>query len=340
MLRCFQSTSTTTMTQKPTPTKYFSRSKVLTLMLILWGQQPTALAYFNNQSLSADLITGAFYTDQPGIVGTVTPWRFVVYYKQKVDPHSELDMRLNSQTGIVSGPYIDGFNTKQENFNIETIKYTRNLTESLKGRLGYGKIKANVIKQGGTITPMPFSNAMARLPLQASDIALGLEKKSSFYNGSYTVGTAVSNISNTTESSKRQYSMFYEVFLKHNHGSRWLQYSHNNLVEIFASDHYFSTGADYTVHNNTVNAAIYLGVIEGWLGFDCGYKRTHIKPLYDSTLGIGYGISDELQSTLEISLEKKFPYNTSVVTSWYVQHPHTGNTDTFNVAGVKITHRL
>lgn len=309
-------------------------------VLLLLCSHSTAQTLIDSKSLSAELVSGVFYTDQPGSAGTVTPWRFVVYYKQNIDPHSELDIRMNSQTGIVTGPYIDGFNTQQENFRIETIKYTRALTENLKSRLGYGKIKANIIKSGGTITPMPFSNAMARMPLQPSDIALGVQKKSSYYNGSYTMGSAVSNISNTTDSSQRQYSMFYEVYLKHNHGSRWLQYSHNNLVEVFASDHYFSAGADHTVHNNTVNVAIYMGVLQGWLGFDCGFKRSHLKALYDSTLGIGYGISDELKSTVEFSLEKSLRYNTSVTASWYIQHPHSGNTDTFNVAGLKISHKL
>ena len=295
-------------------------------------------ASFSPDQLQSSIITGAFYTDQEDISGTVIPWRFVVDYGQKIDPKTSLAIRMNSQTGIVTGPYIDGFNTQIEYFRIETVKYTKVLTDSLTTRIGLGKLKANLLKKGGSKTPMPFSNAMAKLPLKASNVAWGFQKTADNFNGAYTIGSAISNISNTTEPTNRQYSLFGEVYSASTAYAVWLQYSQENLVEIFDSDHYFSLGADVSSAKNVLNATIIHGVYDGLIGFDCGFTQNNVTALADSRLGIGYGYSHNKSQTLEISLHKNLTPNVQATASWYIQKPE--GEKRYHVAGIKLEHKL
>lgn len=308
--------------------------KVMTLILV--ATSPLAHAKFDLDAFKTSIVSGAFYTDQTDIEGVVVPWRLVVNYEQKVHPDIDIAVRMNSQTGITSGPYIDGFNTETEKFRIETIKYTQNLSESLKTRVGFGKIKANVLKKGGSTTPMPFSNAMSRLPLKPSDVAWGIQQTPSKFNGSYSIGAAVSDVSTQTKPDDRNYSLFGELYTAESYGSMWLQYSQNNLVKIIDSDHYFSLGGDRIFDDTALNATVYVGVQKGFMGFDCGYKTSKMKDFYDANLGVGYGYSRDLQKTLEISLDKQLIDHFTTTLSWYHQWPD--NAKSFNVVGIKIEH--
>lgn len=299
---------------------------------------PCASAMFDTNGLRASLVTGAFYTDQSGISGTVTPWRLVLNYKQNIDKFTELAIRMNSQTGITTGPYVDGFNTQVEYFRIETIQYTRQHSELTTSRFGFGKLKANLLKKGGTRTPMPFSNAMAKLPLNPSDIAYSVQRSATNFNGTYTLGTAVNNISTTTDDTNRDHSIFAEVFRANPSGALWLQYSQNSLVNIFNSNHYFSLGYNTIDPITMLNGTLYLGVDDGFIGFDCGYKKFRIKQLGNSQLGIGYGYSQDKQKTAELSLLNKNNKALETTISWYIQKPK--NTTPYNVAGVKLEHKL
>ena len=58
------------------------------------------VASIDPAALDASIITGAFYTDQEDISGTVIPWRLVLNYNQKFQHKNELAIRMNSQTGI------------------------------------------------------------------------------------------------------------------------------------------------------------------------------------------------------------------------------------------------
>lgn len=317
----------------------YNRNKLKTIIIALTCCVPgLLLAALDINAFKSSIITGAFYTDQNGQAGVVTPWRLVVEYNQNLDQKTDLSIRMNSQTGIETGPYIDGFNTKTEYFRIETIKYTKSLSDQLITRVGLGKLKANIIKKGGSKTPMPFSQAMARLPLKASDIAWGFQKSARNFNGAYSIGSAISNISNTTEPQNRNYSLFAEVYSATTSGSIWAQYSQNNLVQIIDSDHYISAGYDITRRNNITNATVYYALSEGFMGFDCGFKQKQIKELSDSSLGIGYGYSKDKQATLEISLEKKINKSLQATASWYIQKPE--GESHYNVAGIKLTHQF
>ena len=307
---------------------------LITLSLIA----SSALGSLDTSALRASLITGAFYTDQSGISGTVTPWRLILNYKQQVDAFTELAIRMNSQTGITTGPYIDGFNTQVEYFRIETIQYTRQHSELTTSRFGFGKLKANLLKKGGTKTPMPFSNAMAKLPLNPSDIAYSVQRSATNFNGAYTLGTAVNNISTTTDDTNRDHSIFGEVYRANSSGALWLQYSQNSLVNIFNSNHYFSLGYNTIDPITMLNGTLYLGVNDGFIGFDCGYKQFQIKQLGNSQLGLGYGYSQNKQKTVELSLLNKSSKSLETTISWYIQKPK--NTTPYNVAGVKLEHKL
>ncbi len=306
------------------------------LALCLYSQ--CSFAEFDPSSLRLSLITGAFYTDQSGISGTVTPWRLVANYKQNIDESTELAIRMNSQTGITTGPYIDGFNTQIEYFRIETIQYTRLHSELLTSRLGFGKLKANLLKKGGTKTPMPFSNAMAKLPLNPSDLAYSIQRSATNFNGAYTLGTAVNNISTTTDDTNRDHSIFAEVYRANPSGALWLQYSQNSLVNIFNSNHYFALGYNTIDPTTMLNGTLYLGANDGFIGFDCGFKQFQVKQLGNSQLGIGYGYSQNKQKTAEISLLNKTTKALEITTSWYIQKPK--NTTPYNVAGIKLEHKL
>lgn len=308
------------------------------VFLILQLLHPAVFANIDLESFKTTITTGAFYTDQSGIVGTVTPWRLVVEFKQQMTPKTEISVKMNSQTGITSGPYIDGFNTQPENFRVENIKYTQIVTNSITSRLGLGKLKANILKQGGSSTPMPFSQAMGRLPLTASDIAWGVQKIPSKFNGSYSIGTAISDISTQTKPESRTYSLFMEAYRKTARGSVWTQYSQNNLVQTLNSNHYFSFGSDTTRKNTTTNATVYIGTIKGFIGFDCGIKKRNIQSLFNADLGVGYGVSKDKQSTVEISLQKKLGKIVDATASWYLQNPD--NAKQFNVAGIKLEHKF
>ena len=295
-------------------------------------------ASIDPSALDASIITGAFYTSQTDISGTVIPWRLVLNYKQKIQQKNELAIRMNSQTGITTGPYIDGFNTEIEYFRIETIQYTRAMDELTTSRLGFGKLKANILKKGGTQTPMPFSRAMAKLPLSPSDVAFGIQRSARNFNGAYTLGTAASNISTSTDSSKRSHSGFAEVYTANSSGEWWAQYSHNNLVDIFHSDQYFSLGYNTMDPDTVLNGTLYYGIGDGMIGFDCGLKRNQIKQLDNGQFGIGYGYSQDKQKTMEISLTNKHSPTLETIISWYAQKPK--NTDLYHVAGFKVTHKL
>ncbi|MEC8882662.1 MAG: hypothetical protein VX737_05235 [Pseudomonadota bacterium] len=297
-----------------------------------------AMGKIQTENISATLTTGAFYTDKSAEVGVVMPWRLKVEYDHKINDKSSINIRTNSQTGITKGPYIDGFNTKPENFKIEVIKYTSDINESLKTRLGLGKIKANILKSGGSATPLPFSQAMAKLPLNSSDFAWSIQKSADSFNGNYTLGTAISNTNTSTKPDDRTYSLFLEAFKKTTDGNLWAQYSQNNLVEIIDSNHYASFGGKQEKGNNVTNASIYIGTQKGFLGFDCGYQRTNIKKLKDSTLGIGYGHSKHEQKTLEISIKKKAVHHFDITTSWYLKAPTEKKQ--FNAFGIKLDYKL
>ena len=313
-------------------------SLTTTVISIMLGMNTAVYAKLDVDSFSTTVITGAFYTDETGLDGVVTPWRLIVDYKQNLDPNIDIAVQMNSQTGITSGPYINGFNTETEKFRIETIKYTQSLSDSVKARLGLGKVKANVLKKGGSSTPLPFSSAMARLPLSPSDIAFGVQQCANNFNGAYTLGTAVSKISTQTQSDSREYSLFGEIFSAETDQTLWLQYSHNNLVKTINSDHYFSLGGDRSYDKTTLNGTIYVGTQKGFMGYDCGFKQASLAALYDANLGIGYGESRGLQRTLEFSLEKKLLKNFTTTLSWYRQWPNDARS--FNVAGVKIEHKF
>ena len=290
------------------------------------------------EAFTATIITGAFYTDQKSQEGVVSPWKLKINYKQELNAFTNIATQLSSQTGITSGAYIDGFNTQAESLKIENFKYTTTYSDIYQIRSGFGKVKANIFKDGGTVTPMPFSNAMARLPLKASDIAFAVKRAGANFNGSYTIGTAISDISSTTNV-KRTYSLFLEAFKQTTTGNFWAQYSQNNLVKTFKSNHYFSFGVDSKKLNHITNASIYIGTEQGLIGYDLGYQLCNMEILKkNATLGLGYGYSKAAQSTFEVSLIRKLTPIIDATISWYRQFPKSKKA--FNTAGIKLQHKF
>ena len=297
----------------------------------------TISAQVNIDGLKGTLTSGVFYTDKPTEAGIVTPWKLAFSYKHNISTNSEISIQTSSQTGISKGPYIDGFNTEIENFSIDKIKYTKNINASIETCLGFGKIKANILKKGGSQTPLPFSQAMTRMPLTSSDLAWGIQNSARSFNGSYTIGTAIKNISTSTNNN-RVYSLFLEAYKETTQGNFWAQYSQNNLVQVIDSNHYLSFGTKKIIGNHGLNATTYIGTEKGFLGFDCGYQRTNIKNIKDSTLGIGYANSKHEQNTIEISLKRKNFHDFDATCSWYLKNPF--NDKHFNAFGIKLEYSI
>ena len=73
------------------------------------------MAYDNQVLLS--LTSGVFLTNQSSQEGWVTPWK-LDFKGNWSHENTALVIQAESQTGIIQGPYIDGFNSNKTDFSI------------------------------------------------------------------------------------------------------------------------------------------------------------------------------------------------------------------------------
>lgn len=293
------------------------------------------MAHDNHVLLS--LTTGLFLTDQAGQEGWVTPWKLDMQGRWNRD-NTTLSIQAESQTGIIQGPYIDGFNNNRTDFSIRKATLAHKFNNEQSGILGLGRVKANLQKSAGTKTPLPFSGALSQPPLKSSDIALSYQAKGAIYTtDSVTVGFAQSNTANNTQpENDRLSNIFLEYATTTDGTTLWLQYTKNQINTVYASDDYLSLGSNVQHQGNVFSfGSAFNG--DQLAGFDIGITR-QLDTSYQTTLGLGFAhISDE-KVTIEASAVNKLNSNLAITTSYYWQKP--SNSMGYNSGGIKLVYSI
>jgi hypothetical protein len=283
------------------------------------------------------LTTGVFLTDLSNQEGWVSPWKLDMQGRWNRD-NTTLSIQAESQTGIIQGPYIDGFNNTKTDFSIRKATLTHKLQEQQSLMLGLGRVKANLQKAAGTKTPLPFSGALSQPPLQSSDAALSYQIKGTLQTtDSFTVGFAESNTANNTQPEKDRLSnVFLEYAASTNTTTLWIQYTKNQINTIYASDDYLSLGSNFFFRSNLLSVSSAFNG-DRLAGYDIGITRQFDSP-FPTTLGLGFAHINDEKVTVEVSAINKLNNNLAITTSYYWQKP--SNSTGYNNGGIKLVYSI
>ena len=311
--------------------------KKLLISLILCLCQIVCLQAGITKSGKLSLTTGVFLTNTPSQEGWVTPWKLDLQGLW-VHDNTSLSLQAESQTGIMQGPYIDGFNNNRTDFNIRKATLTQKLASQQTAMLGLGRVKANLQKSAGSQTPLPFSGALSQPPLKSSDAAVSYQKKAgSLGQKVLTVGYAQSNTANNTQPENDRLS---NVFVEYAHtiafSTLWLQTIKNQINTVYANDDYISIGCNTTTGNNLVSLGAAFSS-DKLAGYDVGLTHNS-EDLYHSKLGIGFAHIANEKATLEVSLYQALNSTLSVTSSYYWQKPNNGTGS--SSGGIKIVYTV
>ncbi len=290
----------------------------------------------DNQVLLS-LTTGVFLTNQTSQEGWVTPWKLDLQGNWSHD-NTALAIQAESQTGIIQGPYIDGFNNNKTDFSIRKATLAHKLNTQESAILGLGRVKANIQKSAGTKTPLPFSGALSQPPLKSSDIALSYQIKGALYTtDSFTVGFAQSNTANNTQpENDRLSNLFLEYASTTDSATLWLQYTKNQINTIYASDDYISLGSNIQFRGNLLSfGSAFNG--DRLAGYDIGVTR-QLDTSYQTTLGLGFAHITDEKVTIEASAVNKLNNNVAITTSYYWQKP--SDSTGYNSGGLKLVYSV
>ena len=266
-------------------------------------------------AIEGSFITGLFYTNQTPKQGWVLPWRLVIKPEWK-SGDTTLRIDLENQTGIIQGPYIDGFTSQKEALNIRKaiIKHLYHDTQLI--GIGFGRVKANFMKNAGSRTPLPFSAALSQPVLRSADIALSWTPSKSI-----NLGYSVSNISNQTQpETGRQNNLFIEWQHKWANTTLWAQLLSNQINTVFDTADYFASGINQRIDYFELSTAITIDKELEVSGFDSGIRYQADSPLLKE-IGLGYALSRSIQNTVELSTKIAFVKGAIVTTSIYWQKP-------------------
>ena len=307
--------------------------------------------------ISLNLTSGIFVTTAENIIdlgsndtykvrGVVVPWKVETELKHKLYEHTQLAISLATESGIdtTQAPYIDGFSNsppfpKPITLNKATVNQTISPTSSL--AVGVGRVKANILKKGKSLSPLPFSGATHKPPMKSIDFAVGVQKSDLlFANHTVSAGFAANEIASKTVSRNRLNSFFLESHHSFENSNLWAQYTKNSLSGTYDSDHYVHTGFDMTSGASITSLSTAFNRRSGLVGFDCGYayKLANINGV-EPTMGIGYAASQQkslqtdpsdptktvekkgLEKTLEASLALLAPKGLKVTIACYYKKP-------------------
>lgn len=299
-----------------------------------------------NPTYGISVETGMFGTDQQDKKGVVSPWRITGKIDADVGDTDKVSVELVTESGIskTDGPVVHPFTSGDPKaLSIGKIKYTRTLLDDNKFALGLGRVKANILKKGGSTTPLAFSNAVNSLPVSSSDVAIGYQLPTSLAGHTLSMGFASDKISSQSVSNDRNHSVFVESYHSFDHVNAFIQYSKNNLGKVYKEPEYVLLGGDYTVDTFTANAAVAYTKDDKVIGYDIGAKLK-LSGAEKNFVGIGYSHKKTTSDITEISYDYAVTSSLKMTLSVYHKQPlgsnGSANEKSFFVGGIRFTQEL